>query len=161
MRNLMVLFAALALCLAASVTSAGEAVPMAQNPKVEARLMAISEELRCLVCQNENLAASRAELADDLRNEVRRLIIEGKSDAEIKGYLVARYGDFVLYRPPVKPTTWLLWFGPLLILAASMVALLAYLRKRKASLEGGAAVAMSEADHAEAQILLGERGGKA
>ncbi|MFY9327114.1 MAG: cytochrome c-type biogenesis protein [Georgfuchsia sp.] len=157
----MALFAVLALCLSASVASAGEAVPMAQNPKVEARLMAISEELRCLVCQNETLAASRAELADDLRKEVRRLIIEGKSDAEIKDYLVARYGDFVLYRPPVKPKTWLLWFGPLLILAISIVALLAYLRKRKASLDDDAEVAMSEADHAEAQMLLGEREGKA
>lgn len=160
MRNLMTLFAVLALCLCALTASAGDAVPMAKNPKVEARLLAISEELRCLVCQNETLAASRAELADDLRKEVRRLITEGKSDAEIKDYLVARYGDFVLYRPPVKPSTWLLWFGPLLILTISMVALLTYLRKRKASLVVGAAAAMSAADHAEAQILLGEREGK-
>lgn len=161
MHKLLVLFFALGICLAASVANAGEAVPMAQNPKVEARLLAISEELRCLVCQNETLAASRAELANDLRKEVRRLIVEGKTDAEIKEYLVARYGDFVLYRPPVKSTTWLLWFGPLVILVASIVALLAYLRKRKASLDGDAAVAMSEADHAEAQVLLGEREGKA
>ena len=157
MRNLISLFLALGFGLFTLTASAGEAVPLAQNPAVEARLVAISEELRCLVCQNETLAASRAELADDLRKEVRRLIIEGKTDAEIKDYLVARYGDFVLYRPPVKSTTWLLWFGPIIILAVSIVALLAYLRKRKASLAGGAAIDMSEFDHAEAQTLLGEQ----
>ena len=161
MRNLINLFLALSVGLFTLAASAGEAVPLAQNPVVEARLIAISEELRCLVCQNETLAASRAELADDLRKEVRRLIVEGKSDAEIKDYLVARYGDFVLYRPPVKSTTWLLWFGPLIILVVGIVALPAYLRKRKASLAGGAAIEMSESDHAEAQTLLGEREGKA
>lgn len=160
MRNLTVLFAVLGLWLAATGASAGEAVPMAQDPKVEARLLAISEELRCLVCQNETLAASRAELANDLRKEVRRMIVEGKTDADIKDYLVARYGDFVLYRPPVKSTTWLLWFGPLIILVVSIVALLAYLRKRKASLDGRAATDLSEFEHAEAQTLLGEREAK-
>lgn len=161
MHKLLVLLFALGICLAASVTNAGEAVPMAQNPKVEARLLAISEELRCLVCQNETLAASRAELANDLRKEVRRLIIEGKTDAEIKDYLVARYGDFVLYRPPVKTTTWLLWFGPIIILVASIVALLAYLRKRTASLNNKTERALSESEHAEAKRLLGEQEGKA
>jgi cytochrome c-type biogenesis protein CcmH len=92
---------------------------MAADPAIEARLIVISEELRCLVCQNESLAGSRAELANDLREEVRKLIQEGKTDTEIKEYLVARYGDFVLYRPPVKPTTWLLWFGPFVLLAGS------------------------------------------
>lgn len=161
MHKLLILFFALGICLAASIVNAGEAVPMAQNPKVEARLLAISEELRCLVCQNETLAASRAELADDLRKEVRRLIIEGKSDAEIKDYLVARYGDFVLYRPPVKPTTWLLWFGPLLIIAVGIIALPAYLRKRTASLNGSAETALSKSEHAEALRLLGEPEDKA
>lgn len=128
---------------------------MAQDPKVEARLMEISEELRCLVCQNESLAASRAELADDLRREVRRLIVENKTDAEIKEYLVARYGDYVLYRPPVKTSTWLLWFGPFIILVASIIALLTYLRRRKVSLTG-----LTASEHAEAQALLGEKEGK-
>lgn len=161
MRNLMALFAVLGLCLAASLATAGEAVPMAQDPKVEARLMVISEELRCLVCQNETLAASRAELADDLRKEVRRLIIEGKTDAEIMEYLVARYGDFVRYRPPVKPTTWLLWFGPFVILAGSVIALLSYLRKRASNLGGRDNKNLSASEHAEAQALLGEREDKA
>ena len=94
------------LLLAASLNlHAADATPMAEDPVVEARLVTISEELRCLVCQNESLAASRAELANDLREEVRKLIHQGKSDADIRDYLVARYGDFVLYRPPVKSTT--------------------------------------------------------
>jgi hypothetical protein len=83
------------------------------------------------VCQNESLAASRAELAEDLRREVRKLIRDGKSDPEIKDYLVARYGDFVLYRPPVKPTTWLLWFGPFVLLVGALVGLIAYLRRAR------------------------------
>jgi cytochrome c-type biogenesis protein CcmH len=89
---------------------ANEAAPLAEDPVVEQRLIVIAEELRCLVCQNESLAGSRADLAMDLRREVRTLIKSGKSDAEIKKFLVDRYGDFILYNPPVKPTTWLLWF---------------------------------------------------
>jgi cytochrome c-type biogenesis protein CcmH len=85
---------------------AREAQPMAEDPQVEARLVVIADELRCLVCQNESLASSHAELAEDLRREVRKLIRDNKSDAEIKTYLVERYGDFVLYRPKVKPLTW-------------------------------------------------------
>lgn len=98
---------------------AAEATDLAQDPVVEQRLIAISEELRCLVCQNESLAGSRADLANDLRREIRTLIKDGKTDPEIMDFLVSRYGDFVRYRPPVKPLTWLLWFGPaaLLLLA--------------------------------------------
>ena len=117
---------------AAGASLAADATPMAEDPAVEARLVVISEELRCLVCQNESLAASRAELAEDLRREVRKLIRDGKSDPEIKDYLVARYGDFVLYRPPVKPTTWLLWFGPFVLLVGALGGLIAYLRRRSA-----------------------------
>ena len=102
-----------------------------QDPVLEARLVAISEELRCLVCQNESLASSHAELAEDLRREVRKLIREDKSDTEIKTYLVSRYGDFVLYRPPVKPLTWPLWFGPFLMLLLAVWGLWRYLRLRQ------------------------------
>lgn len=84
----------------------------------ELRFQHLTEQLRCLVCQNENLADSNADLARDLRLEVFQLMQQGKSDAAIKQYLVARYGDFVLYKPPLKPGTWLLWFGPLAILLA-------------------------------------------
>jgi cytochrome c-type biogenesis protein CcmH len=109
-----------------------EAPLMAEDPKLEARLVDISQELRCLVCQNESLASSHAELADDLRQEVRELIRAGKSDQEIKDFLVARYGDFVLYRPEVKPLTWVLWFGPFLLLVIAAVFLGVYLRQRRA-----------------------------
>ncbi len=107
--------------LAALVLAAALAFPPAAlaqaDAAFEARLKLLEEELRCLVCQNQSLADSSAPLAEDLRREVRGLATSGKSDAQIKEFLVARYGDFVLYRPPVKPTTWLLWFGPFVLLA--------------------------------------------
>lgn len=99
-----------------NTAGAAEAVDLAQDPVVEQRLIVISEELRCLVCQNESLAGSRADLANDLRREIRILIKDGKTDAEIMDFMVNRYGDFVRYRPPVKPITWALWFGPALLL---------------------------------------------
>ena len=120
--------------LCASLAWAGEAQPMADNPQVEARLVVIAEELRCLVCQNESLASSHAELAEDLRREVRKLIAQGMSDAQIKTYLVDRYGDFVLYRPQVKPLTWPLWFGPFFMLLLAIWGLWRYLRLRKNAL---------------------------
>jgi cytochrome c-type biogenesis protein CcmH len=96
----------------------------------EARLKNLEEELRCLVCQNQTLADSNAPLAEDLRREVRELAQQGKSDAEIKQYLVARYGDFVLYKPPVKPTTYLLWFGPFAFLLGGGLVWYVVLRRR-------------------------------
>ena len=107
---------------------------VAQAPKdaaLEARLKALSEELRCLVCQNQTLADSTAPLAEDLRREVRELAQQGKTDAEIKQYLVARYGDFVLYKPPVKPTTWILWFGPFAFLLGGALLWFVVLRRRR------------------------------
>lgn len=130
---------------------AGEAAPLAQDPVVEARLVHISQELRCLVCQNESLSSSRAELADDLRREVRDLIVANKSDQEIKDFLVSRYGDFVLYRPEVKPLTWVLWFGPFVVLLIAGIFLLAYLRQRRASLQPHV---LSDAERARVELLL-------
>jgi cytochrome c-type biogenesis protein CcmH len=124
------LFALLVAVMFATGVMAKEAAPLAADEAVEKRLTKIAEELRCLVCQNESLAGSRADLAEDLRREVRGLIKEGKTDQEVKDFLVSRYGDFVLYEPPLKPTTWLLWSGPFLLLAAGVWALLAYLRRR-------------------------------
>ena len=109
-----------------------DAAPSAKEPLIEQRLIHISEELRCLVCQNESLASSRAELANDLREEVRLLIRQDKSDDAIKAYLVERYGDFVLYRPEVKPLTWLLWFGPFALLLCGVVGMALYVRQRQA-----------------------------
>ncbi len=97
-----------------------EARPLSAEPVEEARLQAIAEDLRCLVCQNETLAASRAELAEDLRREIRGLIRQGKNDAEVVDFLVVRYGDFIRYRPPFKPMTWLLWLAPFLMLVAGL-----------------------------------------
>ena len=94
--------------LASSATEAA----LAADPVAEKRLLGLSEELRCLVCQNQNIADSNAELAQDLRREIRGMIKDGKSDKEIIDFMVVRYGDFVLYRPPVKATTLLLWAGP-------------------------------------------------
>lgn len=100
------------------------------DPALRDRLKRLEEELRCLVCQNQTLADSTAPLAEDLRREVRELAAQGKNDQEIKDYLVARYGDFVLYKPPVKETTWLLWFGPFVLLAGGAVVWGLVLRRR-------------------------------
>lgn len=107
----------------------GEATPVG-NPASEARLRALSQELRCLVCQNQTLADSNAPLAEDLRNEIREMIAKGMSDQEITDYLVARYGDFVRYRPPLRAQTILLWLGPFLLLLGGFAALAWTVRKR-------------------------------
>ena len=152
--------AALALLAASPWTHAAEAQPLAQDPVVEKRLMSISENLRCLVCQNESLAGSRADLAEDLRREVRHLIVAGKSDQEIIDFLVARYGDYVLYDPPFKATTLLLWVGPFVVLAGGLVGLILFLRRRTrlASLGDTSASAESAAETTdiEAAPLAGD-----
>jgi cytochrome c-type biogenesis protein CcmH len=111
-----------------------EARPLGDDPAVEARLKALSHELRCLVCQNQTLADSSADLAEDLRREIRALIAKGMTDQEIIDYLVARYGDFVRYRPPLKSQTALLWAGPALLLVGGAVGLWWALRRRNAQL---------------------------
>jgi len=123
------------LMLACHGLMANEAAPLAEDPVVEQRLIGISEEMRCLVCQNESLAGSRSDLANDLRAQIRTMVKAGKSDAEIRQYMVDRYGDFVLYRPPVKPTTWLLWLGPFTILLIGIIGLFMYLRKRNIGMD--------------------------
>jgi len=110
---------------------AREAIPVGEDPAVEQHMMVLAQELRCLVCQNQTLADSQASLAADLRQEIRELIQKGQSDEQIKQYLVARYGDFVLYRPPMKSTTWLLWFGPALLLVVGLTALYLVLIRRR------------------------------
>ena len=102
-----------------------------EDPKIEQRMRALTEQLRCLVCQNETLADSRADLAEDLRREIREQIKAGKDDKEIIAFLTARYGDFVLYNPPVKMTTYLLWFGPFILLVAGTGVLYRYLKRRR------------------------------
>lgn len=119
------------MCCIPVLTYAEEAKDLAADPVVEKRMIGLAEKLRCLVCQNESLASSHAELAEDLRREVREQIKKGMSDDQIKDYLVARYGDFVLYEPPVKRYTLLLWFGPFALLVAGLAGLGWQLRKRK------------------------------
>jgi cytochrome c-type biogenesis protein CcmH len=111
--------------------AAREAAPAAADPALEQRVMTLASELRCLVCQNQTIADSNAPLAEDLRNQVREKMRQGASDSEIVDYMVARYGDFVLYRPPLKLTTVLLWFGPLLLLAAGFAVLVRRVLRRR------------------------------
>lgn len=144
------LVAVLAAFLLAFGAQAREARPLAEDPAVEARLNVIAEELRCLVCQNESLAASRAELAMDLKREVREMIRAGKSDDEIRQFMVNRYGDFVLYRPPLKASTFLLWTSPFLLLVAGFAALMILLRRRRQQ----AAVSLSAEEASRAEALL-------
>lgn len=120
--------------LAPVLANAGEAQPN-EDPQIEQRMRALTEQLRCLVCQNETLADSRADLAEDLRREIRKEIKAGKSDPEIIAFLTQRYGDFILYNPPVKSTTYLLWFGPFVILVSGIVVLYRYLGWRKKSIK--------------------------
>jgi cytochrome c-type biogenesis protein CcmH len=120
----------LLLAFAASL-SAKEAQPSAADPVVEERVMNLSKELRCLVCQNETLADSRADLAVDLRGQIREQMQAGKSDKEIVAYLTQRYGKFILYNPPIDPTTYLLWFGPFALLLAGLAVLFRYLKRRR------------------------------
>lgn len=110
---------------------AGDAVPVGDDPVIEARMNLLAEDLRCLVCQNESLAGSHAELAEDLRREIRDQMRQGKSDKEVITYLTDRYGDFVLYRPPFRSYTLLLWLGPVMFLAIGAAAWYMALRRRR------------------------------
>jgi cytochrome c-type biogenesis protein CcmH len=146
----------LALWLAVGIiasASAQQAVPTLNDPVVAKREVDLAKQLRCLVCQNETIADSRADLAVDLRNKLREQIAAGKSDAEIIEYMTARYGDFVLYRPPMKDTTLLLWFGPLLLLALGAFIAWRVVRARRA-----VQAPLTADERARAEALLQDRG---
>jgi cytochrome c-type biogenesis protein CcmH len=130
--------------------AAPQARPLAADPALEAEVMRIAADLRCLVCQNETIAASHADLAVDLRQQVRSQLQAGRNEAQIKDYMVQRYGDFVLYRPRVKPLTWLLWIGPFVLLAGMLLWYVRLLRRRAAN----PPPPLTAADHARAQALL-------
>ena len=147
---------ALLLAFLTSLAVAKEAAPMAEDEVVEKRMVAISDEMRCLVCQNESLSGSRADLAQDLRREIRSMIKAGKTDQEIKDFMVSRYGDFVLYRPPIKTTTYLLWFGPFLLLVIAIGALFNYLRRRGQIVDAGALTTLTPEEQKRAEALLKE-----
>ena len=145
----------LCMCLLPTFTYAGEAKDLAKNPAIEKRMVDLAQNLRCLVCQNESLASSHAELAEDLRQEVREMMEKGKSDKEIVAYLVARYGDFVLYNPPVQHNTLLLWFGPFAMLLIGAVILAFQVRKRRRTLQD---VVLTPEAQERAAALLNEEG---
>jgi cytochrome c-type biogenesis protein CcmH len=143
-------FLILLLTLAASAV-AKEAQPSAADPALEERVMKLSKELRCLVCQNETLADSRADLAVDLRGQIREQMKAGKSDKEIIAYLTQRYGKFILYNPPIDPTTYLLWFGPFALLLGGLAILFRYLKRRGELIVDHP---LSADDHLRAETLL-------
>jgi len=145
------IFALLFGSTAAIASSATEAA-LAADPVAEKRLQEMSAELRCLVCQNQTIADSNAELAQDLRREIRGMIKEGKSNAEIIDFMVVRYGDFVLYRPPLKGITLLLWGGPLALMLFGLFMLQRYLRRRAGRLADERPLSADEASRAEALL---------
>jgi cytochrome c-type biogenesis protein CcmH len=142
------------LAIAAPFAAADEAKPTEQDPVAAARAVKLSEQLRCLVCQNQTIAESNAELAVDLRRQVREQIAAGKSDAEIVDFMTSRYGDFVLYKPPLKATTVLLWAGPALLLLVGIAVLVRVLRTRRPLAEEPP-LTPAERDRA-ARLLAGE-----
>ncbi|HUJ87163.1 MAG TPA: cytochrome c-type biogenesis protein [Burkholderiales bacterium] len=148
MRNVLLLCAAL---LAAAPLHAKQAVPAGDDPVVEKRAVTLEQQLRCLVCQNETIADSQADLAKDLRKQIREQIKAGRSDDQIKQYLVARYGDFVLYKPPFMATTVLLWAGPFALLLGGLIALFVYLRRRRGRV---ARAPLSDEQRSRAEALL-------
>lgn len=144
----------LSLLLLWSVSAlAGVEVHTFEKPEQEQQYNRLIAELRCLVCQNQNLADSNAELAQDLRQEVYEMIQNGATDQEIVSFMVARYGDFVLYRPPFKSTTAFLWIGPFIILGVGFVILLVFIRKRRQTV----GVEMDETEQARARQLLKDK----
>jgi cytochrome c-type biogenesis protein CcmH len=131
----------LLLAAAAACAQVSDTAPLRfANPAEEQRFHALVTELRCVMCQNQSLADSNAQIAHDLRREILTLMRQGRSDSEIRDYLVARYGEFVLYKPRIEATTWLLWFGPALVLLAGGVVVARVVRRH-----GGGAVAVDDA----------------
>ncbi|OLC66173.1 MAG: hypothetical protein AUH79_06460 [Betaproteobacteria bacterium 13_1_40CM_4_64_4] len=148
--------AALLLACAAAATAADPVPPSGESAAGMSALDMRLTELRCLVCQNQTIADSNADLADDLRREVRALALAGKSDDDIKAYLVARYGDFVLYKPPLKPITWMLWFGPFALLAGGGAIWWVVLRRRALSTTTSATNANPAGELRARKLLDGE-----
>ena len=149
---LILVFAAFLGLTAALPTMAEEAAPLAADPVAEKRLLELSNELRCLVCQNQTIADSNAELAVDLRREIRGMIQAGKTNPEIIDFMVVRYGDFVLYRPPVKGITLLLWGGPVALMLIGFFIMQRYLRQRAKRVAKDQPLSADEAQRAEALL---------
>ena len=157
MRRLALLLLIAAVALSPLIVFAADAVPTEKDSVAASRAVKLSEKLRCLVCQNQTIADSNAELAQDLRRQIHEQIAAGKSDDQIVDYMVARYGDFVLYQPPVKATTMLLWAGPALLLLLGVFGLARVLRGRRAEAE---APPLTAEEHERAARLLAGNQGK-
>jgi cytochrome c-type biogenesis protein CcmH len=157
MHKLLIIFSFLSF-FGMALAFAAEAKPVSEDPALELRVQRLANELRCLVCQNQTIADSNAELAVDLRNQVREQLRQGKSEEEILAYMVQRYGDFVRYRPPVKMQTLVLWIGPFLLLAGGVFALMRHLRRRRQMPESED-VPQAQLDQA-ANILRGKEDGR-
>lgn len=155
--RLLLLLVLLCLIASFSVAQVRRQRPVTDDPAVEERLRNLSHELRCLVCQNETLAESRADLAEDLRDEIRVQIKAGKSDKEIIAFLTERYGQFILYRPQVTPTTYLLWFGPFVLLLGGLAILFFYIKQRRDII---AEQPLSSEERRRAEDLLRSESGK-
>ena len=154
MRRAPVMLALLLCLLPIGAAWAKEAAPLADDPELEKRVMALAENLRCLVCRNETIASSHAPLAQDLRGQIREQMRAGKSDQEILAFMTERYSDYVLFRPPVKATTYLLWFGPFVLLGVGVVVQYLFLKKRRERLREQKP--LSEAERKRAEALLGD-----
>ena len=126
------------------------------DPALEARMMVIAEELRCLVCQNETIAASQADLAVDLKNQIRIKLTQGQSQKQILDFMVERYGDFVLYRPPLKTTTALLWIGPFVLMGIAVALMVLNVKRRRRNAVQGGQAALSASDVARARQMLSD-----
>jgi len=132
-------------------------MPMAEDPVIEARMLKLASDMRCLVCQNQSLADSHSDFAADLRQEMREMMKQGKSNDEIVKFMVARFGDFVLFRPPMKSTTILLWFGPFILLVIGGSVLIISLKRRRQRV---AEAPLSAEDLHRAEKLLGNQSGE-
>jgi cytochrome c-type biogenesis protein CcmH len=147
------------LLLAAAFAARGQSAEIANaDPKVEARLKAIAHELRCLVCQNQTIADSDAPLAVDLRQQTRAMIRDGKSDDEIRAYMVERYGDFVLYKPPFNAVTAALWIAPGVLVVGGLLGLVVLLRRRREAGRTAAAAPLDDKRRREIEALLAPDG---
>jgi cytochrome c-type biogenesis protein CcmH len=142
--------------VAAQAPAESKAAPLSADPVLEARVLKIAEELRCLVCQNETIAASQADLAKDLRQQIREQLGEGRTQAQILEFMSQRYGDFVLYRPPLQLSTLLLWGGPFVLLLLGAIVLVLHIRRRDPQAEPAP---LTPAELQRAQRLLDEAGG--
>jgi cytochrome c-type biogenesis protein CcmH len=156
MKQFTLLLAVAAIALLSGAALAADAVPTEKDAVAASRVVRLSEKLRCLVCQNQSIADSSAELAQDLRRQIREQVAAGKTDDQIVEYMVARYGDFVLYEPPVTATTVLLWAGPALLLVVGFAGLVHLVRARRA--EPPAPVLTAEERERATRLLAGDGG---